>query len=61
MPWRNPPNRSEEYRKRAQEARARAETTDNGTDRAAFLNDAETWERMAMWEDRNNPDNADAE
>jgi hypothetical protein len=55
MPWRNPPNRSAEYRKRAEEARARADSTTDEKERAALLQAADTWERMADWEDKNNP------
>jgi hypothetical protein len=55
MPWRNPPNRSAEYRKRAEEARARADSTTDEKECAALLQAADTWERMADWEDKNNP------
>jgi hypothetical protein len=55
MPYRNPPNRSEEYRQRAEQARAMAEAAEDGSARGALLKVAETWERMARWEDANNP------
>jgi hypothetical protein len=55
MPWRNPPNRSSEYRKRANEARAKAELADDPGERQTLLQTAETWVRMADWEDKNNP------
>ncbi len=55
MPWRNPPNRSAEYRRRAEEARTRAETVADKGAREGLLQMAETWERMARWEDINNP------
>jgi hypothetical protein len=55
MPYRNPPNRSAEYRKRAEEARTRAEITQDKGSRDALLQAADTWERMAVWEDKNNP------
>lgn len=44
-----------QYRARAEEARARAdEATDDAT-RKSLLQIAETWERMAQWEERTNP------
>lgn len=55
MPYRNPPSRSAEYRKRAEEARTKAEVTPDKGARDALLQDADTWERMAAWEDKNNP------
>lgn len=55
MPYRNPPNRSVEYRKRAEEARAKAETSTDDINRRMWLKTANTWERMAMWEDKHNP------
>jgi hypothetical protein len=48
------PYRGDEYRKRAAEARTRADTTADDDSRAALLQIAETWERMARWEDENN-------
>jgi hypothetical protein len=54
MPFRSLGNRSIDYRKRAGEARARAEAiTNDPAGRATLLQDAETWERMA--EDQQNP------
>jgi len=55
MPWRNPPNRSAEYRKRAEESRAKADSTTDDKERATLLQTADTWKRMADWEDVNNP------
>jgi len=55
MPWRHPPNRSVEYRRRAEEARAKAETATDDTVRKWALRDADTWERMAAYEDLHNP------
>jgi len=55
VPWRNPPNRSDEYRKRADEARKRAETAFDQQARQSLLQIAETWERMAEYEDKHNP------
>ena len=55
MPWGIAPNRSEEYRKWAEEARMKAEVTVDPGARHALLQTAETWERMAEWEDKNNP------
>jgi hypothetical protein len=55
MPWRNPPNRSAEYRTRAEEARAKAGVTDDKGASDALLQEADTWDRMAAWEDKNNP------
>jgi hypothetical protein len=55
MPYPRLPNRSDEYRRRAEEARAAAATAADDEQRAALLQVAETWERMARWEDLNNP------
>ena len=45
-------NRSRQYRQRAEEARARAEAaTDRGI-RQSLLQIAETWERMADYEEK---------
>lgn len=49
------PNRSREYRRRAEEARTKAESTRDPRARQTLLHDAELWERMARWEDINNP------
>lgn len=51
----NPPNRSREYRQRAVECQEKAEATGDEAARALFLQDAETWNRMAAWEDVHNP------
>ena len=50
-----PPNRSDEYRHLAEEARAKAEAYSTERLRNQLLNDAQMWERMAEWEDKNNP------
>lgn len=44
-----------QYRARAAEARARAEASTDEATRRALLNDAELWERMADYEEKNNP------
>lgn len=51
----NPPNRAVEYRKRAEEARAKAAETADEANKQTWLKTADTWERMAEWEDKNNP------
>ena len=55
MPNRPLPNRAAEYRIRAAETRARAEAAEDATTRERLLRDAETWERMAKWEDESHP------
>ena len=55
MPWRSAPNRSEEYRKRADECRQKAEATKDEDARKTLLQTADTWERMATYEDKHNP------
>lgn len=56
MPWRKLlPNRSAEYRARAVEARAKADASVDKALRDTLLQEADTWERMATWEDQNNP------
>lgn len=55
MPWRNPPNRSVDYRQRAEEARKKADSTTDEEARKALLQMADTWERMATYEDEHNP------
>lgn len=54
MPRRNPPNRSGEYRKRADKARSNANETTDDCARNALLKVADTWERLATYEDRHN-------
>lgn len=49
------PNRSNEYRRRAMEARAKAASTSDSQAQDSLLHDADLWERMATWEDVNNP------
>jgi hypothetical protein len=49
------PNRSVEYRHRAGECRTKAQGMLPGQARESLLRTADTWERMAEWEDRNNP------
>lgn len=58
MPYRNPPNRSDEYRARASEARALAASATDEKERQSLLQTADTWERMAAYEDENNPPRA---
>lgn len=45
-------NRAEEYRVRAEEARARAQAMENGKARDALLQAAETWDLMARYEEK---------
>lgn len=56
----NPPNRSKEYRKRAEDARAKAKGMTEERARGSLLRDAEMWERMAAWEDKFNPPRREA-
>jgi hypothetical protein len=44
-----------QYRARAQEARDKAELANDDKARRHRLNDAEMYERMAAYEERNNP------
>lgn len=55
MPWRSPPNRSAEYRRRAEDCRRAANATTDDEARKKLLQEADTWERMAAWEDKHNP------
>lgn len=55
MSWRNPPNRSEEYRNRAEECRAQAGKTTDSKIRKTLLHTADTWDRMAKYEVQHNP------
>lgn len=55
MPWRNPLNRAHHYRARAEECRTKAEAAENEEARRSLLQTAETWERMAAWEDKHYP------
>ena len=56
MPSRfNPTNRSVEYRQRAEQMRAQADDTTDDNQRRTLLEMADTWERMAKWEDEHNP------
>ena len=43
------------YRLRAAEVRARADAVADGKMRKKFLSDADTWERMAAYEERTRP------
>jgi len=52
MPDRFVPNRAKDYRRRAEEARAKAAEATEEKARAEFLSIADTWERMAAWEDK---------
>jgi hypothetical protein len=47
--------RVREYRARAAELRAKAETISNIKELNAAVRDAEMWERMADWEEKNPP------
>jgi hypothetical protein len=47
--------RPDQYRARAQEARAMAEMTEDEKQRKILLNDADLWERMADWEEKYGP------
>lgn len=51
----NPPDRSVDYRKRAEKAREKAARTTDDNLRAQLLQIAETWERMAECEEKHNP------
>jgi hypothetical protein len=44
-----------QYRARAEEARVRAETATSDEMRKSLLQIADTWERMAQYEERTNP------
>jgi hypothetical protein len=44
-----------QYRARAEEARARAEVAESEQRRRGLLQIAETWERMARYEEQTNP------
>jgi hypothetical protein len=44
-----------EYRARAAELRAKAGMTSDVHDVSAMLRDADTWDRMADWEEKNAP------
>jgi hypothetical protein len=46
------PNRAREYRNRAEEGRARATTIEDDSGRRMLLETAETWERMANYEEK---------
>jgi hypothetical protein len=52
VPDRKERYRGDEYRRRAEEARQRAKSAMDEKDAASCLQIAETWERMAKWEDR---------
>jgi hypothetical protein len=51
MPNRPLPSRAAEYRARAAETRARAQVVDESA-RESLLQEAQTWDRMADWEDK---------
>jgi hypothetical protein len=55
MAWRDPPNRSAEYRARADAARRLAENATDEEGRRKLQQDVDTWERMADYEDKHNP------
>jgi len=44
-----------DYRHRAKEARAKATAATDEATRKSLLQDADTWERMARYEDQHNP------
>ena len=44
-----------QYRARAEEARVRAEAAEDEPSRQSLLQIAETWERMARYEEQTNP------
>ena len=44
-----------QYRARAQEARDQADATSDEEKRQRLVRDAELWERMAEYEEKNNP------
>ncbi|MBV8186827.1 MAG: hypothetical protein JOY64_35410 [Alphaproteobacteria bacterium] len=48
-------NRAAEYRRRAEDARAKGKGMPDEQARASLLHDAEMWERMAAWEDKKHP------
>jgi hypothetical protein len=50
----HPPNLADEYRMLAEKVRAQVEITKDKDARQALLHVAETWERLARWEDRSN-------
>ncbi len=52
MPHEYSPIRSEEYRARAAETRAKAVATNDMVAQAVLLQGADTWERMAAWMDQ---------
>ena len=55
MSWRNPHNQSAAYRRRAEEARENAGGATDEEARKRFLQEAETWLRMATYEDEHMP------
>lgn len=58
MSWRNPPNQSAAYRVRAAEAREKAKIATDERARETLLQEADTWDRMAAYEDKHNPPRA---
>ena len=55
MPYRNPPNRAEQYRRLAEECRSEANAMEDAACREAMLDTADTWESLAEYEDKTNP------
>jgi hypothetical protein len=49
-------NRAREYRNRAEEARTKAEAARSTENRKSLLQVAETWDRMAQYEERHPSD-----
>jgi hypothetical protein len=61
LPHQNPPKLSDEYRKRAQECRVEAEATTDEAARRSMLYTAETWEKLADFEDEESPPLTDSQ
>ena len=55
MPYRNLPNRAEQYRRLAEECRSDADDMTDAASRKLMLDTAETWESLAAYEDKHNP------
>jgi hypothetical protein len=49
-------NRASEYRERAAEARMKAESLTDARARAIMMQSAETWDRMAAYEEQHPPE-----
>ena len=55
MPWETLPDRAAAYRRRAEESRRKAEASADEQTRKSHLQMADTWERMAAYEDEHKP------